>query len=212
MSDIKSPSSGTRRTAAERREAIITAARMLFARQGFHSTGMAEIARVSQVLVGQIYRDFAGKEALIAAIVERDVSHILDDPKISGAIETGNIEQLNDWVRNFISRTIDRGTCSLLNDIMSEATRNPHIAKIVAATHDRFRNRLISAAMLWAPDPEKAAARRELADLILIAAGGVQHQQLFGQEPHAHVTSKMIGLIESEIRKLAEDPHKTNLL
>jgi len=165
---------------------------------------MAEIARVSQVLVGQIYRDFAGKEALIAAIVERDVNELLDDPEISGAMENGNAEQLNSWLRRFIGRKLDDEARSVLADIMAEATRNPRIAAIVTATHQRLRERLISAAMLWAPEPDKEAARRDLAELILTAAGAILHRQLFSLGSNAHMTMKLIDWVENEVRQLEQ--------
>ncbi|WP_443018235.1 helix-turn-helix domain-containing protein [Sphingobium sp. TKS] len=41
--------------------------RDLFVKRGFHQTGMAQIASSSGIAVGQIYRDFANKEAIIAA-------------------------------------------------------------------------------------------------------------------------------------------------
>jgi AcrR family transcriptional regulator len=202
LSSTVSSGPGARRSAHDRRECIIAAARTLFASHGFHATGMAEIARVSQVRVGQIYRDFAGKEALIAAIVERDVSEWLDDPEISGAMEDGNIDRMNSWVRRFICRKLDDETRNVLADIMAEATRNPSIAAIVTATHQRLRERLISAATLWSHEPDQDAARRDLADLILTAAGAIHHRQILGLDPDARMTMKMVELVEHEVRQL----------
>ena len=54
--------------AEQRRARIIAAARTLFAENGFHNTGIAQIAKQSGVLVGQIYRDFANKEEIVVAI------------------------------------------------------------------------------------------------------------------------------------------------
>jgi AcrR family transcriptional regulator len=126
---------GPRRNALARRERIISAARALFARQGFHGTGMAQIAQVSEVLVGQIYRDFAGKEDLIAAIVERDVVEMLDDPELAGAMSSGEAAQLNRWLRKFIARRLDQESRSMFADILSEATRNAKIAAFRPIPH-----------------------------------------------------------------------------
>lgn len=54
----------------ERQQAILAAARDLFSRQGYHGTSMPEIARAADVSVGLIYHVFAGKEELLAEIVE----------------------------------------------------------------------------------------------------------------------------------------------
>lgn len=165
---------------------------------------MAEIARVSEVLVGQIYRDFAGKEDLIAAIVERDVTELLDDPELTSAIEAGDVDQLNNWVRRFVSHSIDKEALSVLADILSEATRNPRIATIVSNAHGRLRERLVSAAMLWVPDAEKDFERQELVELILTASGAIQHRQIFGLEESTRMTAKMVGLVDAEIVKLGQ--------
>jgi AcrR family transcriptional regulator len=195
--------SGARRTAEARRECIITAARSLFAQQGFHGTGMAQIARVSEVLVGQIYRDFAGKEDLIAAIVERDVSGLLDDPELAGAICCGQASQLNSWVKRFIRRSLDDEARRVLADILSEATRNPRIAAILTEAYDRLRALLTSAAMVWTPDPEKEVARQELSDLILTASGAVLHRQIYGLGLNDRSVTKLIELVDAEIEKLS---------
>lgn len=200
--DAKVPTGG-RRTAEVRRESIIAAARTLFAQHGFHSTGMAEIARVSQVLVGQIYRDFASKEEVIAAIVERDVTDLLDDLQIANALKAGHADELTNWLQSFVSRRVDDETLPLLADIISEARRNPRIAGIVASAHNRLRSRLADAVAIWAPGPENAEARENLADIVLSAAGAVQHRQLFGFPSSDLVTNRMIALVESEISSLA---------
>lgn len=195
----------SRRSAHARRERIISAARSLFAKRGFHGTGMAQIARSSEVLVGQIYRDFAGKEDLIAAIVERDVAELLDDPELAGAIAAGEAERLDSWIRRFIGRSLDKETRSVLADILSEATRDAKIAAIVTKAHNHMRDRLVLAAAVWSPAPGKEVARQELADLIMTAAGAIQHRQIFGVECDDATVTKMIDLVEAEVAKLRRD-------
>lgn len=59
-------------TQAQRREHILDAAELCFARAGFHRTTMQDICREAQVSAGALYVYFASKEDLIAGIVERD--------------------------------------------------------------------------------------------------------------------------------------------
>jgi AcrR family transcriptional regulator len=54
---------------AERRQQILDAAAACFARDGFHRTSMQDIVRESGVSAGLLYRYFAGKDDIIAAIV-----------------------------------------------------------------------------------------------------------------------------------------------
>jgi AcrR family transcriptional regulator len=64
------PSRAARLPAAERRQALIDAARQAFARHGYHGTGTADIARVCGCSEPVLYRHFAGKRELFAAVLE----------------------------------------------------------------------------------------------------------------------------------------------
>jgi AcrR family transcriptional regulator len=56
---------------AARRDEILEAAEMCFARQGFHQTTIQDVIRESGLSAGCIYTHFASKEDLIQAIGER---------------------------------------------------------------------------------------------------------------------------------------------
>ncbi|VWX46721.1 TetR/AcrR family transcriptional regulator [Novosphingobium sp. 9U] len=198
------PVSGARRTAQARRERIIAAARTLFAQHGFDGTGMAQIAKESQILVGQIYRDFAGKEDLIAAIVERDIADLLDDPKLAGAMASGQADHLLQWMRAFIGESLDDDSRKVLSDILSEGTRNPRIATILRQACERLRERIASAALIWIPGPEQQAEREGLADLILTACGALHHRQIFGLGTNEVITRKLVQMVEAEIERLSK--------
>lgn len=64
-----------RRTQAERsaatRQALLTAARPLFAERGFAAVGTDEIARAAGVTRGALYHQFDGKAELFAAVFEQ---------------------------------------------------------------------------------------------------------------------------------------------
>jgi len=197
-----SAQSGGRRSAQDRRARIITAARSLFAQQGFHNTGMAQIARVSDVLVGQIYRDFASKEDLIAAIVEQDVSGLLHDPELPCTSDATAHDDLIAWVRKFVCRKFDEETRRVLADILSEGTRNPRMADILTAAHHRLRESLVGAIAVWAPDPGKRAACEVLADLILTVEGAITHRQIVGLHSGCMVEARMMEMIEMQIEDL----------
>lgn len=60
-----------------RRSEIAAAARLCVVRHGFHAASMAQIAEQAKMSVGQIYRYFPNKEAIVYDIVERIVSQRL---------------------------------------------------------------------------------------------------------------------------------------
>lgn len=65
----------TRRTQAERtqatREALIAAARRLFAERGYEAVGTEEIVRAAGVTRGALYHQFGDKASLLEAVYER---------------------------------------------------------------------------------------------------------------------------------------------
>lgn len=63
-------------TQRARREHILDAAEVCFARSGFHRTTMHDICREASVSPGALYLHFASKEQLIAGIAERDRSKL----------------------------------------------------------------------------------------------------------------------------------------
>ncbi|MCZ7596177.1 MAG: TetR/AcrR family transcriptional regulator [Hyphomicrobium sp.] len=61
-------------TQRARREHILDAAEICFARAGFHRTTMQDICKEAQVSPGALYVYFPSKEDLIAGLAERDRS------------------------------------------------------------------------------------------------------------------------------------------
>jgi AcrR family transcriptional regulator len=59
--------------AALRRKQILAAARDAFRAHGFHAASMAVVAAGARISVGQIYRYFDNKEAIVAAIVGENI-------------------------------------------------------------------------------------------------------------------------------------------
>ncbi len=72
-----------RKKVEDKRQAILDAALVLFADQGFHGTSVPEIARKAGIAAGTIYRYFSGKDALVNVLYrhwrETAQSFILSD-------------------------------------------------------------------------------------------------------------------------------------
>jgi AcrR family transcriptional regulator len=88
---VRTPGS-PRRTQAERsegtREALIEAARPLFAEHGYAAVGTEEIVRAAGVTRGALYHHFGGKKDLFEAVYER-VERELAERIASGALAGG---------------------------------------------------------------------------------------------------------------------------
>lgn len=77
MSEPKKPAR-KRMKAAERREAILDAAELTFARLGYRGAGMADIAETSGVTQPMLYRHFASKHELFLAVLDRSIGQVLE--------------------------------------------------------------------------------------------------------------------------------------
>jgi AcrR family transcriptional regulator len=156
-----------------RRLKVTDAARKLFAAKGFHNTGIAQVADASGVRVGQIYRDFPSKEAIVAAIVESDFSTLIDGDSLRAAVEQGDRAA----VMAAIERLFDPAPCdALMPEILAEASRNPRIADIVSALDTRFRTTLTDALAVFAPGAHMQTHRAGVAEVILVLVIGMGHR------------------------------------
>ncbi len=66
------------RPRGDRGERITGTAARLFRERGFHATTIDDLGRAEGISGGAIYRHFAGKDELLAAVAQRGVDHIGD--------------------------------------------------------------------------------------------------------------------------------------
>jgi len=120
------------------RDKILQAASACVVRSGFHGASMADIAKAAAMSVGQIYRYFISKEAIVHGIVERIVDNRLK------WISTHN------WARGdmaaFLAKRLVLGAESesraeqiLMLEVMAEATRSPGVAQFLRDADQRLR-------------------------------------------------------------------------
>lgn len=159
--------------AADRRRRVIDAARDLFVAHGFHNTGIAQIAQRSGVLVGQIYRDFSGKEDIVAAIVERDMATFLDDDTLDRAIAAGDRTHCRQWLAEFVDSEDAGDECALMAEIMAEAGRNTRIAGIFQSIHEKVRAKLMTALVACLDERTTRSELDAFADTIMAMSFGM---------------------------------------
>ena len=161
-----------------RRRKLIASARRLFIDNGFHATGIAQIARESGIAVGQIYRDFASKEDIVASIVEEDCSDLIGDGALQRAIDQGDRDRIETWLLGFVVSDRDIEKRRLFAEIVAESGRNSRIAAIFAALQDTLRANLLRAIDKIAPGDGLQADRTALADMVITFSLGLLHHQL----------------------------------
>ncbi|WP_162140003.1 TetR/AcrR family transcriptional regulator [Sphingomonas sp. Mn802worker] len=189
-----------------RRSQVIQAARTLFAEAGFHNTGMAQISKASGVLVGQIYRDFANKEAIVAAMVEQDLDEFLYDGVLCNACSTGDHAAVRVWIADFVAcEEVD--DARIFAEITAEAARNERIAAIFHMIDQRLRQQLILALRIIAAADVDEDRLVTVANLILTVSWGVMQRRVLwpGQVDRA-VFAPLLACIDAQVDALCGDP------
>ncbi len=172
---------GARRTDVEaRRQQIVDAASACARRSGFHGSSMAEIAQQAGMSVGQIYRYFDSKEAIIAGIVARDMAEMRD--KYS-QLQEGD-EPVVDAILQRCATAIDNlyapERAALMLEVVAEAARNPRVAEILRAA-DAEERQMQQALLAQVFPPEfserERKARSEVVSMLFEggAIRGVNH-------------------------------------
>ena len=119
-----------------RRDQIVVAAQKCVVRHGFHAASLGAIAASAEMSVGQIYRYFANKEAIVHAIVEsiveRRLRSLIDRP----------LRRLNaiDMAKHLVQDLPEelRDDDILMLEATVESTRNPAVAQILRQADQRL--------------------------------------------------------------------------
>jgi len=104
-----------------RQDDIIAAARRCFRQSGFHAASMSQIAAEAKLSVGQIYRYFANKDAIIKEIIHRIID--IRTAEMEGRTRTNLIPHMLAW-----RITVTQDDDALMLEMSAEASRNPQVA------------------------------------------------------------------------------------
>lgn len=113
-----------------RREQILDAAADCFRAHGFHGASIARISKAAQMSAGHIYHYFDNKEAIIAAIVDRDLQDALQIARQFVGAEDP-LEAMLETMDCAVEQHLDPKASALMLEIVAEASRNPKIAAMV---------------------------------------------------------------------------------
>jgi AcrR family transcriptional regulator len=167
---------------ADRRDEILSAAQRCFVRSGFHQTSMQEICAEAGMSAGNLYRYFPSKEAIIAGIAERDRAEVGQEfARVD--LSQGLFAVLEGMAHHhFTIRSIEQ--VKLCTEVMSEARRNPEIARISAsfdADVRKWLTDLFNAAAAQG-DISKEADIEGAVDMLMVIADGVWWRRAL--DPH----------------------------
>ncbi|WP_018605459.1 TetR/AcrR family transcriptional regulator [Uliginosibacterium gangwonense] len=119
-----------KKVCSSRQDQILDAATGCFCQQGFHGASIASISKSAGMSPGHIYHYFENKEAIIAAIVERDMADILDN--------IARIQRQDDILQGLLDSMLLHLTCkneqkkaALKIEVLAEAARNPKVSEMM---------------------------------------------------------------------------------
>ncbi len=155
-----------------RRRQILDAACDCVRRAGFHGASMAEIAASAGLSVGQIYRYFENKEAIIAAIVAQDLAEMHEKFAQFESADGPLAETMIAHCAVGIDAKYDCQRTALALEVLAEAARNPRVAAIVREADAQERALGLSMLDRVLPEglsPAERAARGEV--LVMLFEG-----------------------------------------
>lgn len=129
---------------ASRRAHILQAAARCFAREGFHRATMQQIVREAGVSPGALYRYFASKEDIVAAIAsERHAAEraLFRATDAKGAALAGVAELARAFLGR-LGRPQEREWRRVTVQLWGEALRNPRVMEVVRSGLDEPLRRL----------------------------------------------------------------------
>ena len=175
----------------DRREQILGAAMVCFAKRGFHQTSMHHIAEAAGISVGLIYRYFASKEAVIGALAEEhktELAQLLERARSAPTL----LESLEILLTAHCCENQPQMHSAFVVDLFAEAGRNPAMATLV---RDVLEAGAAGITEVIARAPEMRDAPhglqpRDVAELIIAASHGaimrdvLEHADVSASERH----------------------------
>jgi AcrR family transcriptional regulator len=147
---------------AARREAILQAARAVFARKGFHGTTIADIAEEAGIALGTFYLYFPSKNAIFAALHER-LFELIARAAARGATAGASLREDVDARVSAVFETCRENRELLRLVVLNTDPTSPEAREMARAAHERERpladlyRRAMAAGVVRKTDPEALA-------------------------------------------------------
>ena len=173
----------------EVREAeIVEAAVRCVLRSGFHGSSMDSIAREAGISVGMIYRYFSSKEAIIEAIVTRDLEELRLKIADSDTASVDKLSRSPDNLSGFVARQHNRDRSGLRLEIYAEAARNLKVEAVVRRAAEVERGLIMQLLTRYLPEGSPAEELSGRADVMRIIADGLLVNGLYADADSIHAT------------------------
>lgn len=155
-----------RKGTAERRLQILEAAVSCFIKQGYHQTGMRDVAAQAGVSLGNVYNHFAGKEEILATIAGLEAEELaVFVSQLRG--EGDPTLRLERFVADYAAYSGQADNALLSLEIVAAAAREPKMAALFLGNRQKLVEALAALVEELRQSADDLAAQEELARLVL---------------------------------------------
>jgi AcrR family transcriptional regulator len=121
---------------------ILEAVHGTFVEKGFDGASMQDLARAAGMSVGNFYRYFESKEAIIEALIAYDIARIEQD--FAAIIVSGRpMEALREAIRKHVEETSCNRDGRLWAEITAQAVRRARVADVLSRMEEQIRRYLL---------------------------------------------------------------------
>lgn len=188
---------------------ILEGVRQAFAEKGFDGASMLDLARACGMSVGNFYRYFPSKAAIVSALITRDLAEVED--QFSAIIESDDpMATLRMALRMRIEQDQCEGDGQLWAEITAAAMRKPEIEEITRHMESEIIGYLTTVFARARHISELEARSRyqpHASLLVMMIKGSAMHP---GQDPESrtHLTELVIRTINRVLDEIVSDDLK----
>lgn len=190
------------------RQTIIAKAAPLFNQLGYAGCSIQDIMAVTGLEKGGLYRHFASKEELAAAVFRYSVGRVLGS-RLDRLEETeGAVEQLRLFARRFVEiHSVIPGGCPVMNTAIDADDGNPVLRKLVQEAVQQWKAKIIATLKdgIDRGEVRSDTEPRQIANVMIATLeGALMISRLEGNRDAIHdaqaVLKEMLSGIESQRR------------
>jgi TetR/AcrR family transcriptional regulator, repressor for uid operon len=184
-----------------RKQEILDAAQRCFVANGFHRSTMAEIANLSGLSMGLLYRYFRNKEKIVMAVAAQDREELMVGIAAFADAPTA-LHASTLWIKRALQLGSDPAYAALACEIVAESSRHAELAARLKSDQQQIREAMQSAVKKQqvAGNVSRnvdALAAAEL--LLMVMDGAIGRGVLLGAVAKPALQAKLVGLVHNAL-------------
>ncbi len=182
--NLSEPEGKREKAAAQRRAKILEAALICFLENGYHQTGVRDIAKRAGVSLGNLYNHFPGKHDVLVEIAAMERADLEPFLKMLAKPQPARIV-LEKFIKAYATYLAAPENIILSIEISSEAVRKPDIGELFVANREELVTALTSVMQrgVEAGDFRKGLKPNEVSQLIIELVDASAYRSVLSEIP-----------------------------